>query len=429
MKPVKADPKPFVIAGYAVIALTFGVAGVWAATAKLDKAIVAPGTVDVAMDRREIQHLEGGIIEKISVAEGQRVKAGDILIELNNIQASANLQVVTIRLHVAQAMEARLQAERNLGSSLEFSERLLNDKTPEVMAAIADQRQIFADRTSILQSQTDILNNRIEQLRRERQGLGDQKTAFEMRAQILSERLDRLKTGLKTGAVQTNLFTTYEDEYVAVKANVARIETEQAKVDKSIGETEFQILQTQQQFRERASSEYKEVSSQIQELIEQRKVAENVLERTKIRAPIDGTAQNLQVRGRVIRQGQVMLEIVPDTDQMVINAHVSPADIDAVREGMTAEIKFSGLPSRFLPIITGEVATVSKASITPPDGRTPPYFLARINVSTGMIPDEIESRLTAGMGADVLISAGERTVADYLISPLTDAIWRSMNED
>lgn len=429
MKPLNADPKPFMIAGYAVIALTFGVVGVWAATAKLDKAVIAPGTVDVATNRKEIQHLEGGIVERISVREGQSLKAGDVLIELNDIQARANLQVVTIRLHIAQAMEARLQAERNLKDDLEFSQLLLNDETPEVIAAIADQRQIFADRTSILKSQTDILTNRIEQLMREKQGLGEQKTAFETRAKLLSERLDRLKRGIVSGAIQTNLLTTYEDEYVEVKANVARMDTEQAKVDKSIGETEFQILQTQQQFRERASSEYKEVSGQIQELIEQRKVAEDVLERTKIRAPVDGVAQNLQLNGPVIRPGQVMLEIVPDTDQMVINAHVSTIDIDSVREGMTAEVKFSAFPNRFMPIITGDVTTVSKGSITPPDGRSPPYYLARINVSKEMIPDDLEGRLTAGMPADVLISAGERTVADYLISPLTDAIWKSMNEE
>lgn len=180
MKPLNADPKPFMIAGYAVIALTFGVVGVWAATAKLDKAVIAPGTVDVATNRKEIQHLEGGIVERISVREGQSLKAGDVLIELNDIQARANLQVVTIRLHIAQAMEARLQAERNLKDDLEFSQLLLNDETPEVIAAIADQRQIFADRTSILKSQTDILTNRIEQLMREKQGLGEQKTAFEL---------------------------------------------------------------------------------------------------------------------------------------------------------------------------------------------------------------------------------------------------------
>ena len=428
VKRFKPDPKPFMIAGYTVIALTFGVVGLWAATAKLDKAVIAAGEVDVATNRREIQHLEGGIVKKISVKEGQEVKSGDVLIELSDIQTRSNLQVVTIRLRIAQATEARLQAERNLSDDLVFPQELMRDNTPEVVAAIADQRQIFADRTSILKSQINILVSRIDQLKREAQGLGEQKTAFDTRANILSNRLDRLKEGIDNGAIQVNLFATYEDEYLEVKANVARMDTEKAKVENSIGETEFQILQTQQQFQERASTEYKEVNGQIQELLEQRKVSEDILARTKIRAPVDGVAQNLQLNGPVIRPGQIMLEIVPATDQMIINAHVSTIDIDSVREGMTAEIKFSAFQNRYLPIIFGKVETVSQASITPSDGRTPPYFLARINVSKGMIPDELEGRLNAGMPAEVLISAGERTVIDYLTSPLTDAIWKSMNE-
>jgi len=429
VKRYKPDPKPFMVAGYVVIILTFGVVGLWAATAKLDKAVIAPGQVEVATNRKEIQHLEGGIVKKITVEEGQEVKEGDVLIELSDIQASSNLRVVTIRLRIAQAAEARLQAERNLNESIQFSQELLADNTPEVVAAIADQRQIFADRTSILKSQDNILVSRIDQLKRESQGLGEQKTAFVMRSEILSKRLERAREGLENGAIQANLFTTYEDEYVNVKANVARMDTEKAKVENSIGETEFQILQTRQQFQERASSEYKEVSGQIQELLQQRKIAEDVLARTKIRSPVDGVAQNLQLNGPVIRPGQIMLEIVPATDRMVINAHVSTIDIDSVHQGMTAEIKFSAFQNRYLPIIFGVVETVSQGSITPTDGRTPPYFLARINVSKGMIPDELEGRLNAGMPAEVLISAGERTVVDYLTSPLTDAIWKSMNEE
>ena len=429
VKPFIPNPKPFMIAGYVVIALTFGVAGLWAATAKLDKAIIAPGEVEVATNRREIQHLEGGIVKNISVAEGQKVKAGDVLIELSDIQARSNLQVVTIRLRIAQATEARLQAERNLKDSIIFPQELLIDNTPEVVTAIADQRQIFADRTSVLKSQENILVSRIDQLTREAQGLGEQKAAYVTRAGILSDRLDRLKEGVDNGAIQVNLYTTYEDEYVDVKANVARMDTEKAKVENSIGETRFQIIQTQQQFQERASSEYKEVNGQIQELLEQRKVGEDVLARTKIRAPVDGVAQNLQLNGPVIRPGQIMLEIVPASDRMVINAHVSTMDIDNVREGMTAEIKFSAFHNRYMPIIIGEVETLSQGSITPTDVRKPPYFLARINVSKGMIPDELEGRLNAGMPAEVLISAGERTVIDYLTSPITDAIRNSMNEE
>lgn len=430
-KNANPNPRPFIIAGYSVIAMAFGVAGVWAATAKLDRAVIAPGVIEVASNRKEVQHLEGGIIQELLVREGQPVKEGDVLIRLNDVQAAANLQVLTIRQHIAQATEARLQAERRMGAMFELPPSLVGDTTPEVLEAVADQREIFQDRASILTSQINILTNRIEQLRREMEGLEGQKEAFHRRAEILAERLERLRPGLKNGSVQKNLFASYEEEYVEVKANVARMDTEKAKVEKSIGETEFQILQAQQQYKERASSEYKEVNGQLQELIEQRKVAENVLARTRITAPVDGVAQNLRFHtaGGVIRPGEILLEVVPIEERLVINAHVAPIDMDSVHAGLKAEVKFSAFPGRFMPIVIGEVDTVSRGSITPPDGRSPPYFLARINVSKGMVPDDIEERLSAGMPAEVLISTGERTVLDYLTSPLTDAIRRSMRED
>lgn len=426
-----ASPKPFMVAGYSLIALTFGVMGGWAATAKLDRAVIAPGVIDVASNRKEIQHLEGGIIEDIQVTEGQLVKQGETLVRLNSVQANSNLQVINIRLRIAQAMEARLQSERRMAEAIDLPETLAKDETPEIKAAVEDQLEIFRDRSSILISQTNILKSRIEQLHRESEGLQSQKEAFQERVRILSEQLDRLRRGHESGVVQSNTVSTYEEEYVEVKANIARMETEIAKVEKSVGETEFQILQTQQQYRERASSEYKEVSGQIQELVEHLKVARDVLARTDIRAPVDGAVQNIRFHttGGVVRPGEVMMEIVPAEDSMVINAHVQPIDIDNVRPGLTAEVKFSAFASRFMPIIVGEVASVSKGSITPNDGRTAPYFLARINVSKGMVPDDIEERLSAGMPADVIISTGERTVADYLTSPLTDAIRKSMREE
>ncbi|TWG53150.1 HlyD family type I secretion periplasmic adaptor subunit [Aminobacter sp. J44] len=430
-KKNRSNPKPFIVAGYSIIALTFGVVGVWAATAKLDRAVIAPGVIDVASNRKEIQHLEGGIIEEINVEEGQQVKAGEVMMRLNDVQARANLRVLTIRQHIAEATAARLQAERRMAEDFELSEELLKDPSPEVQLAVADQREIFNDRKSILSSQVSILTSRIEQLQRELEGLEDQKQAFAKRAQILSERLERLRPAVKKGAVQTNLFSTYEEEYVEVQQNVARMETEMAKVEKSIGETQFQILQAQQQYKERASSEYKEINGQLQELMEQRKVAENVLERTLITAPVDGFVQNIRFHttGGVIRPGEVLMQVVPGDDQMVINAQVAPIDIDSVREGLKAEVKFSAFPGRFMPIVIGTVDTVSRASITPQDGRTPPYFLARIKVSKGMVPDDIEERLSAGMPAEVMISTGERTVFDYLTSPLTDAMRKSMRED
>lgn len=414
-----------------MIALTFGVVGGWAATAQLDRAVIAPGMIDVASNRKQIQHLEGGVIEEILVKEGSRVEAGDVLMRLNDVQARANVRVYEIRLHIAQAMEARLLAERRMEDSFDLPVNLQKDVAPEVQAAIVDQREIFADRISILNSQVSILKSRIEQLRRESEGLEQQKKSFQERVQILSERLERLRPGLQSGIVQANTFATYEDEYLEVNANIARMETEKAKVEKSIGETEFQILQTQQQYKERASSEYKDVSGELKELTERLLAAQDILRRTRIASPVNGTVERLQFHtvGGVVKPGDIVSEILPTADRFVIEARVAPIDIDSVHPGLQAEVKLTAFPGRFMPIVTGQVDSVSKVTIDPKDGKTAPYFRARINVSKGMVPDDIEERLTVDMPADVIITTGERTVIDYLTSPLTDAIYKSMREE
>lgn len=426
-----SSPRFYTFLGYALILVLFGGFGSWAAIAKIDSAIIASGIIDVKSNRKTVQHLEGGIVAEILVKEGDVVRANEILVRLNDVKAQSNLRIYSDRLHIAQAAEARLQAERNLKPKVLFPKKLVNSPNSRIKSAINDQTNIFNDRSDVLNSQINILNSRIEQLHRQTQGLNDQKDAYRDRVKILREQLERLRAGVKKGVIQINLLSAREEVFVEVRANVGRMETELAKVEKSIGEAKFQILQTQQQYRERASTEYKDISSQIQEIIELIKIAEDVLSRLTIRASVDGTVQNLKVHttGGVVRAGEPMMEIVPGNDQLVINAQISPIDIDNVHPGMETEIRFVAFQSRYLPVLIGSVKNVSKDVITPSDGRTLPYFLAQIDIVESMIPEKIKGRLTAGMPVDVVIKLGERTVLDYLIAPLKDALNKGFREE
>lgn len=430
-KKMRTSPRAFVTIGYAVILLTFGVLGGWAAFAKIDSAVIASGTIAVETNRKAIQHLEGGIVEEILVKEAERVVEGQVLVRLNGVQARSTLEVLQNRLRIALSSEARLQAERHLKSEIDFSSisDAMND--PHVAASVNDQIDIFNDRFSILNSQTKILNGRIDQLNKEIDGLNIQKQAFIDRVEILSKQLERLRDGVAKEIVPENILAAREEEFVSVQANVGKIETELAKVGKSIGETELQIIQTEQQYKERANAEFKEVNSQIQELQENLKVAVEVVDRLEIRAPVSGSVQNVKVHtaGGVVRSGEKMMEIVPTNDQLVINAQVSPIDIDNVSPGLQTEVRFVAFQSRFMPIVLGTVESVSRDVIVPEDGRTPPYFLAKIDVVEDMVPEEIHDRLRAGMPADVIIKTGERTVVDYLVAPMADAIAKSLREE
>lgn len=427
----KPSPKPVALAGYALIFLTFGVLGSWAAVAKLDSAVIAPATISLEGNRRVVQHFEGGIVEEILVGEADRVEEGQVLIRLNDVEAESNLEVLSTRLDVARLVEARLLAERALEEGVTFPEDVVSGSNPAVTAVVADQRDLFVDRRSILKSQEDILTARVEQIEVQIEGLDLQRSAFERRIENYTEMLDRMRDGESRGLIQGNLLSQREDELIEIEANLGQVISDIAQARATIGETQLQILQLTQEYRERANTELERIRAEISELQERRKVAQDVLDRTEIRAPGSGTIQNLKVHteGSVIRQGEILMELVPQDEELIINARVSPTDADNVSPGLSTEVRFTAFKTKLTPIMLGEVESVSGDVITPDNANEAPYFLARIVVDDDDIPADIKDRLTAGMPADVIITVGERTVANFLVSPLMDAVRKSMTEE
>ncbi|SHI06954.1 HlyD family type I secretion periplasmic adaptor subunit [Marivita hallyeonensis] len=427
----KPSPKPVALAGYVLIFLTFGVLGSWAAVAKLDSAIVAPATISLEGNRRVVQHFEGGIVEEILVSEADVVEQGEVVLRLNAVEARSNLEVFSTRLDVARLVEARLLAERALDDSVSFPVDVVERGTPAVTAVVADQRDLFADRRSILRSQEDILSARVDQIEVQIEGLELQKSAFERRITNYTEMLDRMRDGESRGLIQGNVLSQREDELIEIEANLGQVISDIAQARASIGETELQVLQLTQEYRERANTELEQIRAEISELQERRKVAQDVLDRTEIRAPGSGTIQNLKVHtvGSVIRPGEILMELVPEDEELIVNARVSPIDKDNVSPGLATEVRFTAFKTKLTPIMLGSVETVSGDVITPENTNEAPYFLARITVDENDIPEEIAGRLTAGMPADVIITTGERTVANFIVSPLMDAVRKSMIEE
>ncbi len=427
----KPSPRPVALAGYILIFLTFGVLGSWAAVAKLDSAVVAPATISLEGNRRVVQHLEGGIVEDIQVAEAQTVEAGDVLIRLSSIEGRSNLAVVSTRLDVARLTEARLLAERALREEVEVPQDILSNASDQVRSAFADQLDLFKDRRLILKSQEDILSARVEQIKVQIEGLERQKSAFERRIANYTEMLVRMREGGESGSIARNQLSQREDELIEIEANLGQVISDIAQARASIGETDLQRLQLTQEYRERASTELEQVRAEISELTQRQTVAADILARTEIRSPGSGTIQNLKVhtKGSVIRPGEVLMELVPEDEELIINARVSPIDKDNVSVGLETEVRFTAFKTKLTPIMLGTVDTVSGDVITPDNANEAPYFLARITVDEEDIPEEIRDRLTAGMPADVVITTGERTVMNYMVSPLTDAIRKSLIEE
>ncbi len=429
--------RPLTLAGFTIIFMTFGVFGGWATVARLDSAVIAPGTVSIEGNRKVIQHLEGGIVEEILVAEADRVEKGDVLVRLTAIEAGSNLDVIATRLAVAGITEARLLAERNLAEAFEPPARPDaapdgdGDEDGDVAQAIADQRDVFADRLSLLQSRTDILTARIGQSREQVAGLEQQRDALAKRLENYEEMLARMREGGDRGLVQKNVIAEREDVLIQIEADLGRAVSQIAQARNEIGSTELEILQARQQYRERASRELEEIRAEISELEERRKVAGDVLRRTEIRAPSPGTIQNLQIHtvGAVVRPGEDLMELVPEDGNLVVNARVSPVDIDSVAPDLTTEIRFPAIQGRLTPVMLGEVGSVSNDVITPETANAEPYYLARIDVSDIDVPDAVRGRIAAGMPVEAVIVTGERRVVDYLAAPLMDAVRKSMVEE
>ena len=424
--------RPVIILGFSIVILTFGVFGGWASVAKLDSAVVAPGTISLDGNRKVVQHLEGGIVSEILVSEADVVEEGQTLLRLSDVETQSNLQVFTYRHNVARATEARLLAESSLAEVVVFPEDLVSeDVSPALNTAIKNQTGLFEDRRMILQSQTEILESRVEQTYEQIDGLELQPGALERRLANYKELVDRMESGVERGLIQNNLLSQRQDDFIQIEADLGRIISEIAQAKNSISETQLQSLQVKQEYRERANTELEAARAEISELAERITVAGDVLARTEIIAPASGSVQNLQVHTlrSVIRPGEVLMEIVPQDEDLIVTAQVAPIDVDNVAPGMETEVRLSAFKARLSPIILGEVQTVSDDVITPDNPNQLPYFLARIHVPEEAIDEDIRDRITPGMPADVVITSGERTVVNYLTAPLMDAVRKSLIEE
>jgi HlyD family type I secretion membrane fusion protein len=430
-KARKYSPTPFIVMGFATIAATFGVMGVWASTAPLDSAVIAPGVVAVESNRKLIQHLEGGIVAEIMVTEGQTVEAGEPLVRLLPTQAQANQSILQQRVAVLRATEKRLEAERaNLEQPAFEDIGELEDKAALALA-IESQGQLFTERKAIRDSKTSILQSRIEQFHQQIAGLTVQREAIQRQQASIDAEIERLRGGETSGVVRANQITAMERDSAALTGNYGQLVSESARAYQSIIETDLQIIQISQEYQERAASELKDTLAELNEITERLVVAEDVNSRTLIRAPQSGIVQNIRVHtmGGVVRPAETMMEIVPQNEPLVINAQVRPLDIDSLVPGQVSEIKFPAFSSRNLPTIFGTVDILSPDLIYPEDTRQPAYYLARISVPDSNVPDAIKGRIIPGMPADAIIVTGERTMVDYLVKPIRDSLDKSMREE
>jgi HlyD family type I secretion membrane fusion protein len=415
--------------GYAVVFLAFGVLGGWSALAKLDSAVLAQGVIALESNRKTVQHFEGGIIREINVHEGDRVQQGQVLFRLDTTQSQANFDSQRNQLDYNLAIEARLIAEREGAESITFPDDLLAGKDdPYVASAMSDQVKQFAERRGSLSGQTDVLEAKVAQYRNEIDGLTAERKANQEQLALIDQELSDLQGLLAKSLVPKSRVLNLERERSRIDGTIGHDSAEIAKTENSVQEAQLQMRELRQKFQEQVAGAILEVRQKIAELRQKVTMARDVLRRIEVNAPRAGVVQNLKVftLGGVVKSGEPLLDIAPEHDNLIVQAHISPLEIDKIAPGMRAEIRFPSFHGDILPIMSGSIESISRDHMM--DDSKQPYFLAQINVDEQSVPDYVRERLTAGMPADIVVPTGERTVLQYLTRPLQSRLRNAMRE-
>ena len=416
-------------AGFTIMLLFFGAAGGWAALAPLDSAAVAPGVVKVAGDRKLIQHLEGGIIAELDAANGDIVKAGKVLVRLDDTQAKAQLDLVRNRIATREALAARLRAERDDKAEIAFDPALLDNTAAAAKDAVATQRDVFAAKRRNLSDERFILGQRRHQAEEEITGLETLVATEDRQIQALEGETKDLEALLKkalTTRERNLLLRRQQREIEGERAtNIAAI----ARARSAMAEIDAQILNLNTVRLKEAVEDLSKVESELFDLKQQERSANDVLARTDVVAPVDGIVMDLKVHtaGGVVKPGETLMTVVPLGQQLVIEAMVKPEDVETIAPGQPARVSFPAFARYNLPPLDGTVEIVSADRMVE-ERSGAPYFAATVLIDRHELAKLEGRKLLPGMTSEAMIRTGARTVLAYLAEPITQNFRRALRE-
>jgi HlyD family secretion protein len=428
--PLRRSMRRHLVAAIVVVlVLVIGVGG-WAATAVISGAVVASGSIVVDSNVKKVQHLTGGIVGELRVRDGDRVRAGDIVVRLDETVTRANLAIVTKGLDELTARKARLESERDGSDTVIFPAQLLAGAgDPDRAAAMDSERKLFNLRRTARNGQKAQLRERIAQLQEEITGLIAQQDSKAKEIALLERELAGVRELWKQNLVQLTRLTALERESARLDGERGQLIAAAAQAKGKIAETTLQILQIDQDIASDVAKELREVDGKIGEFIERKVTAEDQLKRTDIRAPQDGTVFQLAVHtiGGVITAGDPIMLIVPDADNLSVEVKVNPQDIDQLQLNQKAILRFTAFNVRTTPEIEGTVTRISADTST--DQRTgQSYYTVRIAMAADQVERLGDVKLLPGMPVEAFVQTGDRTMFSYLMKPLHDQFVRAFRE-
>jgi HlyD family secretion protein len=418
------------LVGLTVVVVLAGGLGGWASTAQISGALIAPGSVVVDSNVKKVQHPTGGVVGEVRVRDGDVVKAGDIVVRLDDTVTKAGLAIVTKNLNGLWARAARLEAEQQGADRINFPSVLLDHTDdPDVKAVMASESKLFEVRSTGRIGQKAQLRERIAQLNEEIAGLSAQEVAKTHEIALVDKELIGVRQLYDQHLVQMSRLTTLERDAARLEGERAQFIASRAQAKGKITETELQIIQVDKDLVSDVSKDLRETNDKIGEFVERKVTAEDQLRRIDIRAPQDGMVLQSTVHtvGGVISAGDAIMMIVPQADNLSVDAKVNPQDIDQLQIGQKTLLRMSAFNQRTTPELNGVVSRVSPDTTT--DQRTgQSYYTIRVS----MPPEEIarlgDVKLIPGMPVEAFVQTGDRTMLAYLAKPLHDQLMRAFRE-
>ena len=425
---IKTSLKGPIVSGLTILLIFIVGATVWASSAKLASAIIAVGQLKVDSNRKQIQHLDGGIVNEIIVSDGQRVKKGDTLVILDPVQAKSSLGIVAGALFTAELKRSRLQAERDNTEQPDFT-RFLHREHEDKNSLIDAQQSLFSIRRSVQVSQQEILHQQIENLKSQISGFESQQASTQTQIEISKDELVNLRNLKARGLVGNERLLELERNLAQLEGRAGELVSSIASAKASIDEKRLELIRVKRSFHEQVLAELQDVESEIIDLQERANAATHHLQQMVVKAPVDGliVGLNVHTEGGVVVPGQLLMEIVPDNDALIVEGQVLPTDVDDLLVGQSARVKLSGLQQRTTPELTGMLQYVSADSMLDErSGMT--YFIIRVSIAAEELAKLPSEGLIPGMPAEVFVQTGERTALEYLLQPLSDTIDRAWRE-
>lgn len=428
---VRTGTRRAALVGYFSIALFGGTFVTWASSAPLARAAVAQGVVAAEGQHQTVQHLEGGILRAVHVKEGERVTTGEVLFDMDTTRARAQLNALIKQWIGLKARAARLAAQRDLSDGIEFAPDLLRTANRlDLSELLKVQEREFDARLSRFRSEAVILSRRVKSGKEAISGLQSQKQALEQQLKVVREETSRKKGLLDRGLTDRSEYTLLLRSEADLVGQIGAIVSHIAQSRTAVSEAQEQLVRQQTVRLQDALNELNEVTAEAARTEEQIAAARDVLDRLVVRSPADGLVISISQNtpGSVVPPGGQLAEILPTSSDLIIEARLEPGDIDAVRPGQEARLRFLALNARHTPLVDGKVTYVSADRLVDQATREP-YYLVRLSI-TDRLPEEVDGAMIyPGMPVEAMISTSTRTFFEYLVRPLEDSFSRAFREE